>query len=572
MSDAEEATHRRVGEELERVAREIGRSHGRVFSIAGDGLMAEFASAVEALKCALRLQAEMGRRNAMQRSGQEPILFRIGLNVGEVVVEGDRVGGTAVNVAARLEALAEPGGIALSEAVVNQVRRAVTADYQFLGRPQLKNIGDRVGVYQIPRAACSSWTGPMPWQRPASGQSEGELGREYRPSLAVVPFRTRDVEDAYFAEGMVEDVIHALGALKELVVVARSSVQEFARGPLDLTRIGQALDVRYVLHGSVRKAGSGLRITVELDEAQSGTVIWVDRFDGEIESVFELQDRIALRVAQSLAPHLRRRELERAARKPPDSLTAYDLTLRALELFHGAERGALERAGALLRQSIAAYPGYAPAHSHLAALHMRIIGQGWSADPAAESATAANHAKSSLERDRNDAVALAVYGHVQSYLFRNYPVAMEFLDRAMAAGPNCALAWGFSSLTRGYLGEHEQAVEHAEWALRLCPIGPDAGRFAHYLSQAYYVAGRYAEATSWGRTSATEAPANTSNLRCLIASLVALGEAEEAKYFASKLLQLVPDFRLADFRNRTPLPPPVAEVFAERLRQAELPE
>jgi tetratricopeptide (TPR) repeat protein len=203
---------------------------------------------------------------------------------------------------------------------------------------------------------------------------------------------------------------------------------------------------------------------------------------------------------------------------------------------------------------------------------MRIIGQGWSADPAAEGAIAANHAKSSLERDPNDPVALAIYGHVQSYLFRNYSVAADYLDRAMTAGPNCALAWGFSSLNRGYLGEHEKAVEHAEWALRLCPIGPDAGRFGHYLSQAYYVAGRYAEAASWGRTAATETPANTSNLRCLIASLVALGETKEAKHFAGRLLQLVPDFRLAGFRTRTPLPPAAAEVLADRLRRVGLPE
>ena len=574
MGAAEEATHRRVGAEIARLSREIARSHGRVFAVAGDGLMAEFASVVDALRCALRVQAEAGRRHGGEAGAEEPMMFRMGLNVGEIIVEGDRLGGTTVNVAARLEALCEPGGILLSDAVYQQVQTVVPADYQFAGRQQLKNIRAPVDTFQIGPEACLRQQGLALRQKFAAAPEAQADTKEYRPSLAVLPFRTLpgEPEMAHVAEGITEEVIVALGALKELVVVARSSVQEFARGPLEVQRVGRALDVRYVLHGSVRRTRTGLRFTVELDEAQSGTVVWVDRLDDAMGSPFELQERVTVRVAKSLAPNLRQRELDRSARKPSGSLTAYDLTLRALELFYRAERESLDGAAALLQRAVEADPGYAPAHTHLAALRMRMIGQGWSDDIARDSAVASFHAKTALERDSNDATALAIYGHVQSFLYRQYRQAAELLDRAMAVGPSCALAWGFSSLTRGYLGDYALSVEQAEWAVRLCPMGPDFGRYAYYLSQAYYLERRFTEAAYWGRVSATEALSNVSNLRCLIATLISIGEVDEAKYFASVLIKIVPGFRLGEYRERTPLPEAIAEPFVQRLREAGLPE
>lgn len=573
MGASEEVTHRRVGAEIARLSREVGRSHGRVFSMAGDGLMVEFASVVDALRCALRLQAEAGRRLG-EAGPEKPIVFRMGLNVGEIIVEGERRGGTTVNIAARLEALCEPGGILLSEAVLRQVQAVVPVDYQFAGRQQLKNIRAPVDTFQIGREACVRQPGLALRRKFAAAPEAQTDAKEYRPSLAVLPFRTlpNEPETAHVAEGITEEVIVALSALKELVVVARSSVQEFGRGPLEVQGVGRALDVRYVLHGSVRRTRTGLRFTVELDEAQSGTVVWVDRLDDTMVSPFELQERVTVRVAQSLAPNLRQRELERSARKPPGSLSAYDLTLRALELFYRAEREALDGAAALLQRAVEADPGYAPAHTHLAALHIRMIGQGWSDDPARDSATASYHAKTALERDSNDATALAIYGHVQSFLNRRYQEAAELLDRAMAIGPSCALAWGLSSINRGYLGDYALSVEQAEWAVRLCPMGPDFGRYAHYLAQAYYLAERFAEAAYWGRVSATEAPANVSNLRCLIATLIAAEERDEAQYFASVLMTIVPGFALRGYLERTPLPRSIAEPFVRRLREAGLPE
>ncbi len=574
MARAEEETHRRVGAELDRVFREIEKSHGRVFTFAGDGLMAEFPSAVEALKCALRVQADAGKRNARLAPDQR-IQFRIGINSGEIMLQKDRTGGNAVNIAARLEALAEPGGISLSAAVFDQVRRVVSASYEPAGERRLKNIRDPVMVYEIRAAACSSWiTMPALPRQSEPTTSAAEAGGDYRPSLAVLPFRTlqKDQSDAYFAEGMIDDIIRALGGLKDLLVISRSSTIGFARLPLDVRRVGHELDVRYVLHGSVRRSGSALRIAVELSEAQTGSVIWADRFDGELADLFDLQDRIAIRVATAIAPQLRERELSRALRKHPDNMTAYDLTLQALDLFYRMDRSSIMQARGLLEQALVHDPDYAPAYSHIASLRMRWIGQGWSEDERADQAMAASAARMAIERDRNDAVALAIFGHTQSYLLKDYAVAQDYLERAMAAGPSCALAWAYSGLTCGYLGDTATAIARAERAVRLSPLGADAFWFEHYLSQAYYLGGRYSDAIAWGRMSAAHSGANTSNLRCLIASLAATGEMDDARQLARHLMQLVPTFRLALFRARTPLRGEIRDLFVERLRLAGLPD
>jgi tetratricopeptide (TPR) repeat protein len=253
-------------------------------------------------------------------------------------------------------------------------------------------------------------------------------------------------------------------------------------------------------------------------------------------------------------------------------MTAYDLTLQALDLFYRMDPASMAQARELLEQALSHDPDYAPAYSHMASLYMRWIGQGWSEDEMADRARAANAARLAIERDRNDAVALAIYGHVQSYLMKDYTTATDYLNRALTVGPSCAWAWGYGSLTCGYLGDYETAVARAENAVRLSPLGPDAFWLEHYLSQAYYLIGRYEDAVGWGRMSAAHAGANTSNLRSLIASLVALREMDEARTVAQRLLQLVPTFRLTTFLARTPLRAEVRDLFAHRLRLAGVPE
>jgi adenylate cyclase len=570
MGRTEESTHRRVGTELDRMIREIEKSHGRVFSFAGDGLMAEFPSAVEALKCGLRIQADTGKRNARLAPDQR-IVFRIGINAGEIVLQQDRAGGNAVNIASRLEGIAEPGGIALSETVYEQVHRVVSAGYAFIGERRLRNIRDPVTVYVIPSTSCSAWAGmpALPRQTSPAG-----VAKEYRASLAVLPFRLQDQDQsgAYFAEGMVDDIIRALDGLKDLLVIARSSTQGFARAPLDLRRVGHELDVQYVMHGSVRRVRDSLRITVELCEAQTGTIIWVDKFDGDTLELFELQDRIAKRVLMSVSPHLRGRELSRALRKHPESMTAYDLTLKALDCFYRMERASIDEAQALLLSAIRHDPNYALAYTHFASLQMTRLGQGWAEDPDAVAAAAGRAALSAVRLDGSDALALAFYGQYQSFVLKDFSAARATHERAVAAGPNCAWAWGLSSLPLGYVGDTAAAVERAERAVRLSPLGPEAYWHEYFLAQALYLSGHFDDAVAWGKLSAAHASANTSNLRTLCAGLVASGDLQGAREVGAQLLQCVPHFNLRDLRSRTHFSGEAATTLISRLRQAGLPE
>lgn len=572
MDDDEETTHRRVRAEMDRVFRRIDQGDGTVFSFSGDGLMAEFPSAVEALRCALAIQADVARRSA-ELPPERRIEMRVGINAGEVLVQRGHLGGNVVNIAARLEQMASPGSIFLSESVYNQVTDTIPANFVRVGHPHLKNLRDPVVVFSLSQDECLSWAGGETHKR-RHARRPVMPNADHRASLAVLPFRTvsEDQEDSYFAEGIVDDIIRILGGLKDLLVISRSSTLGFSRMPVDLRRVRHELDVRYVLHGNVRRIGNRLRIFAELSDAESMRVIWSDRFDGVIADLFELQDRIALQVATAVAPQVRGQELNRIKRIHPETLTAYDLTLQALDLIYRTERDSFFHARELLSQAMTAEPGYGPASAHAAYWHLICIGQGWSLDPPSDAEAAANAARLAIERDPNDALALALFAHTQSYLRKDYITARGLLDRALVANPSCAWAWSLSSLTRGYMGEVDPALRHAQQAVRLSPLGPDAYWHEHALSQAHFLDGNYADASHWGRLSAAHNGAQTSNLRTLIASLVMLGEVGEARRHAQRLMALDPSFRVSRFRMVTPLHGAVLEEFAEALVRSGVPD
>jgi TolB-like protein/class 3 adenylate cyclase/Tfp pilus assembly protein PilF len=575
MGVDEASTHGRVGTTLAAALRQIEQHNGRVFSFAGDSLMAEFPSAVKALHCALRIQAANSRRNAQQPSGRR-IEYRIGVNAGDVLDHGGRIGGDAVNVAARLEQIAEPGSIFLTRGVFEQVGRIVPGDYTYIGERQLKNVAHSVSVYRVIRGGTRRKARTLAIAAPAS---------DYRPSLAVLPFRTlqQDEQDAYFAAGIVDDIVHALGGLRDLLVIARSSTFGFTHSTLDPAQVGQQLGVRYVLHGSVRRAGNRLRIAAELCEADSrtglsnlpggvvGGVLWGERLDGTSDDLFALQDQIAIRVASTIAPQVRERELRLGMRKPPGSMTAYDLVLQGMDVFYRMQHDTFDRAHELLIAAIAHDPKYALAHTYCAQWHLIRIGQGWSDDEARDTEAADKAAATALELDSNDALALAISGHMRSYLFRDYERATDLLDRAVTAGPNCAMAWCLSSLIAGFVGDAATAVKRAEYALRLSPLVPDIYWYEIVLTQAYYLAGRYDEAVAIGRKAFSHNDRQASGLRVLIASLVAAGEMEQARRIARRLLEVTPGFSLGAFAARTPLRGAARDVFVKRLREAGLP-
>jgi tetratricopeptide (TPR) repeat protein len=288
--------------------------------------------------------------------------------------------------------------------------------------------------------------------------------------------------------------------------------------------------------------------------------------------IFDLQDRIALQTASLIAPYVRERELRRASYKDRNTITAYDLTLQALDQLYVRDPEALSRAQDLLKRAIALDSNYPTALTHLAYLQLFRIGQGWSLNEHADRLAAAEAAQLAVERDHNDALALAIHGHLRGFLNKEHEAALNILERAIAIGPSCALAWTFNSYVCGWIGEPAAAVERARQGLRLSPIGPDAGCWhEHALSQAYYMAGQYDEAVAWARTAASHGR-QLSNLRCLAASLVALDQMDEARIVALEIMQAKPDFGLRVYQTQTPLKGQIADVFVDRLRRAGLPE
>jgi adenylate cyclase len=561
MELQEVATHQRLTMLLQEVVEPaIAALEGQLIKYTGDGFIAAFAAPAQAVRAALRMKAELAAM--AERDTAPPLLFRMGLHVTEAIFAKGDIFGTGVNLAARMQAAAEPGGLVVSAEVAALMRRDPAIRLADLGELSFKNIS---GITR-----CFAVRGVDEREAPSLPQRADDT----RPSIAVMPFRQflGGETDDYFAEGIIESIVHSLSGLDSLFVIARASTMAYAGRQADAQAIGRELGVRYVLNGSVHQAGPRLRILTELADAETGQVIRADRHDGLLADLFDIQDRISAAVVREIAPTVRRRELQRAMRKHPDSLTAYDLVLQALDLTYAFERASFDRARGLLQQAIALDPHYAPAWSHASFWHMFRIGQGWTLDVAEDAIEAARCATAAIARDRKDATALAIQGHMLSFLQKDYETAAEVLDRAVRSGPSCAIAWAMSAATCGYVGDAARAVEHAERAIRLSPLDPMAFMFEHLLSQAHYIAGNTALAVEWGRKSAANNGLLTSNLRTLAASLVAEGDADGATRVARRLLAVDPQFRLGSFAARTPLPGAVLGPFIERLRLAGLPE
>jgi len=540
----------------------VGRHGGRVIDTAGDGILAEFPSVINATECAVGIQTMMAARNEAQPESRR-MRFRIGLNLGDVIHDETRIYGDGVNVAARLQTYAEPGGVVVSGAVAEQIVNLAGVHVVNLGELHLRNISRPVRAFALQIDDV---------QTRALG--DAPIGAEGRPSIVVLPFRKgqSDPDDAYFADGIVDNIIHALAGLKELLVISRGSTLGYGGAGIDVRAIGRELGVRYVMYGSVQRAAGHLRIATELSDAETGAIVSSERYDSELSALFTLQDTISAQIVTTIAPHVRQRERLRAMRKHPKNLTSYDLVLQALGPLYEMDYESFFRARGLLQQAMAFDPGYAPAYSYAAYWHMFRIGQGWSPDERADITEAARTAVAAIERDPGDALALSIYGHVQSFLLKDYDTAVEYLDRALAAGPSCALAWTMSSATCGYLGQGAIAVLRAEHGLRLSPLDSHVFFHEHILSQAHYINGNYDEAIVWARKAAQHNGRLTSNLRVLAASLVAVGKTGEATDVARQLLAVEPRFRLRAFAARTPLRGAVRDTFVDRLRAAGLPD
>jgi adenylate cyclase len=564
MEVDQEDTHARLKQLRAQILDPVVAEHsGRIFKNTGDGFLAAFDQAPEAARCAIAMQTGL-IDEAARFPPERRIVFRMGLTAGDAIIEDGDVFGEGVNVAVRLQTYAEPGDVVMSATVAEQAADALGGMPTFdLGDLHLKNITRPVHAIGVRIGSLRNLAAPVA-PRPT----------DTRPSIAVLPFRKLQVtpSDRNLADGIAEEIIHALAGVKELLVIARASTLRYSGRTIDAAAIGRELGVRYLLYGSVRRSGSRLRIGTELSDVENGRVILSERYEGDPSELFDLQEKIALAAMKSIAPHVREQELRRVMRKHPESLTAYDFVLRALEYLYRMDRESHAQARGLLQQAIAHDPEYALAYSYTAYWHIFRVGEGWSANPEEDAAEAARAARAALDRDGNDAMALAIFGHVQSFLLRDYQTAMAYLVRAVEVGPNSALAWTMCSITRGYLGDGPTAVERAEQGLRLAPLDGHVFWHESALAQAHYINGDYDAALAWARTSATHRPTAIFNLRLLAAILVALGRNAEAQRPAQELLRVQPAFCLALYAKRCPFEGPILNTWLERLRAAGLPE
>jgi adenylate cyclase len=560
MERAEEVTHQRLMH-IHRtiVLTALAHRDGSIVKHTGDGFLATFKSAVLATCCALEIQEKVAEVNA-DASAADAILFRMGVNLADVIVESHDVFGDGVNVAARLQTYAEPGGLIVSGIVAEAILGQVPANITSVGDFYPKNLSRPIEAFSVHAHGA-------PTVVPVNVQQNWE-----RPSIAVLPFQYvgDDPEYAYFAEGLIEGIIHPLSGLDGLLVISQHSTHAYAGKRPDVRRVGRDLGVRYVLSGTLYRFGAKLRILTQLTDAETGAIVSTDRQEGSLSDLFELQDRISAHAVATIAPHIRDWELQRVRRKPADSLTAYELMLRAGDLMLRLNETDFNRSRGLLQQAIAEDPGYAPAWAHAAYWHILRIGQGWTPDVSADRAESLRCAAAALERDEDYSLALAIRGHIKSFLERDFVGATVLLERALATGPNVALAWSFASATSGYLGDGPTAVLRAERAIRISPRDPYAFRHEHMLSQAHYINSNFEEAVAWGERAAERNGRMTSNLRTLCAALVAAGKLERARAVARDLLAVEPTFRLTSWSRRTPLSGAILEGFAARLREAGL--
>ena len=537
----------------------IARHRGRIFKLVGDGLLAEFGSAVDAVECAAAIQTAMEEANRDVPEDRR-IAFRIGIHVGDVIVEGDDRHGDAVNVAARLQQVAPPGGICVSHRVMGMAHQKVAVGFDLLGEEKLKNISEAMAVYSV------RLDGTLAQQAPPLPN---------KPSIAVLPFNnlSGDPEQDYFADGVVEEIITALSRMRLLFVIARNSSFAYKGRPVDVKQVGRELGVRYVLEGSVRKSGNKVRITGQLVDAATGVHLWADRFDGALEDIFDLQDQVTSKVVSAIAPRLERAEIERAQRKPTESLDAYDYYLRGMSGLHQWTRDGNDAALANFRRAIGIDPKFALAYALAARCYPQRRGSGWVTDKTREAAEAEQFARRAVELGGDDPLALCTAGFVIGYIARDFNKAAVLIERGLQLNANMAWGWLYGAWLCVWSGDPEIALERIDRAMRLSPHDPQFFVMQAIAAYAHFVAGRYAEALSWAQRAVFQRSDYVTGLRALAASAAMTGHEGQASDAISRLLVLDPDLRLSNLKDVIPLQKPEdLSRMAEALRRAGLPE
>ena len=539
----------------------ITEHRGRIVKTTGDGMLVEFASVVDALRCAVEVQRGMIERNA-EVPQEKRIEFRVGLHEGDIILDGGDIFGDGVNVAARLQGLAEPGSICVSSHVQEDARGKLDIVFEDAGQQQLKNIERPVRVYRV--RPTSAAAGPPP-----------VLALPDKPSLAVLPFQNMsgDPEQEYFADGIVEQILTALSCIRWLFVIARNSSFTYKGRHVDVRQVGRELGVRYVLEGSVRKGANRVRIAGQLIDTLTGRHLWADHFDGTLDDIFDLQDRVTASVVGAISPKLEQAEIERVRHKPTESLDAYDYYLRGLSLITQTTRDANSEALRLFRKAIELDPDFAAAHGMAAWCYVVRKVNGFMIDRAQEVLEATRLAYRATVLDKDDAVALCWGGYALGYVAGDLDAAMAFVDQALGINQNLAAAWNYSGWLRIFVGEQEAAIESMARAMRLSPRDPTVFHMRAGTAFAHFFAGRYFEAVKWAQDALRDQPTFVGTLRIVAASHALGGRLEEAQKAMARMRQFDPELRVSNLEDRLPpLRPEDFARYAEGLRMAGLPE
>jgi adenylate cyclase len=546
----------------------LAEHHGRLVKTTGDGLLAEFASVVDAVRCAVDVQRGMAARSA-DVAPDRRIEFRIGIHVGDIIVEDDDIFGEGVNVAARLESLAAPGGICVSARVQEDVEGRIDVGFVDGGEQQLKNIARPVRVYRVRLDGADAQAPPPPDAKPAG------LAVPDMPSIAVLPFQnmSADPEQEFFADGMVEDIITGLSRYRHLFVIARNSTFAYKGRAVDMKQVGRELGVRYLLEGSVRKAGSRIRITAQLIDTATAAHIWADRFEGGLEDMFDLQDQVTAKVVGAIEPEVRRAEAERARRRPTENPDAHLCLMRGVASINKWSKAGADEALRLAYQAIELDPGYSAPYGLAVSCYIVRRANRWMTDPAQDRAETARLAARAVEVGRDDAITLSLSGFAIASVLGELDAGAALIDRALRLTPNFGMVLAHSGYVRVWLGEPEPAIDHLQRAMRLSPVDSLMFVMQAAMAMAHFIAGRDDEALAWSEKSVQRNPFFAAATWPAAAGAANLGRAEDAAKYVARLRQIEPGVTIATINERLLLRRPQdRERLVEGLRKAGLSE
>jgi adenylate cyclase len=544
----------------------IADHRGRIANTAGDSVLAEFGSAADAVQCAVEAQTALAEANSSLAPDRR-INFRIGVHIGDVMVRAGDLFGDGVNIAARLQSIANPGTVCISGATYDQVRKVLPLTFVDLGVQQVKNIQEPIRAYQV---SAPSKTQQAAREQVAEAESPPPIPD--KPSIAVLPFQNMsgDPEQEYFADGMVEEIITALSRFKSLFVIARNSSFTFKGRAVDIKEVGRALGVRYVLEGSVREASGKVRIAGQLIDAVTGAHLWADRFERDLTDVFALQDDVTVAVVSAIQPKLLQTEIAMATRRRPENLTAYDFYLRGMPQYYLATREGMAEASRLFHRALELDPGFPRAASVAGICHLLNVILGYGNDPQFDRKEAVRLVRLALSIDDGDPETLARAALISAFMVGDSEAEIEMADRAVALNPNSWTTWNGRGIVYRLAGLPEEAIRSSERAVRMSPVDPQLYVSLTNIGQALIELRRFDEAIVAGKRALRQNPSYVATYNCLASAFAHLGRDAEAHDATARVLEIDPAFTISAWIARGGQEN--SKVQIEGLRKAGLPE